>query len=102
MRCRVVLTIALGMVLSHVANALPQSPEHSDVATAAGAAYDSKDWEKAAKLYGELAKSQEAPPRVWLRLGASLRELKRFHELPLTRPLGSSTLQARAKSSRAS
>jgi len=80
MRSRVVLAIALGMFLSCVANALPQSPEHPDVAAAAGAAYDGKDWEKAARLYSELSKAPDAPPRVWLRLGASLRELKRYDD----------------------
>jgi tetratricopeptide (TPR) repeat protein len=49
-------------------------------AAEAAAAYDAKDWAKAAKLYGELSQSQDAPPRVWLRLGASLRELGRYPE----------------------
>src|SRR5258708_34525980 len=50
----------------------------NNVAVEAAAAYDSKDWTKSAKLYGELSQSPEAPPRVWLRLGASLRELGKY------------------------
>jgi len=50
----------------------------NNVAAEAAAAYDSKDWAKSAKLYGELSQSPEAPPRVWLRLGASLRELGKY------------------------
>jgi tetratricopeptide (TPR) repeat protein len=46
----------------------------------AAAAYDAKDWPTAAKLYGELSQSPEAPPRVWLRLGAALLELGRYQE----------------------
>jgi tetratricopeptide (TPR) repeat protein len=49
-------------------------------AAEAAAAYDAKDWAKAAKLYGELSQSQDARARVWLRLGASLRELGRYPE----------------------
>jgi len=49
-------------------------------AAEAAAAYDAKDWAKAAKLYGELSRSPEAPPRVWLRLGAALRELGKYPE----------------------
>jgi tetratricopeptide (TPR) repeat protein len=50
------------------------------LAAAAGAAYDAKDWAKAAELYAELSQSPEAPPRVWLRLGASLRELGKYQD----------------------
>src|SRR6267378_8691679 len=52
----------------------------NSVAAEAAAKYDSKNWAKSAKLYGELSQSPEAPPRVWLRLGASLRELGRYSE----------------------
>jgi tetratricopeptide (TPR) repeat protein len=50
------------------------------LATSAGAAYDSKDWAKAADLYGKLSQSTDAPPRVWLRLGASLRHLDKYDD----------------------
>jgi tetratricopeptide (TPR) repeat protein len=50
------------------------------MAAEANAAYDAKDWSKAARLYAELSQSPETPPRVWLRLGASLRELGKYQE----------------------
>jgi len=52
----------------------------NSAAEAAAAAYDGKDWAKAAKLYGELSQAPDAPPRVWLRLGASQRELGKYPE----------------------
>jgi tetratricopeptide (TPR) repeat protein len=52
----------------------------STLAADANTAYDAKDWAKAAKLYAELSRTSEAPPRVWLRLGASLRELGRYQD----------------------
>ncbi len=61
--------------------ATQQSASNSNaVAAEAGAAYDAKDWAKAAKLYALLSQSPEAPPRVWLRLGASLRELGKYQD----------------------
>src|ERR1700730_3736340 len=58
-----------------------QSTSNSNaLAAEAGAAYGAKDWAKAAELYVELSQSPEAPPRVWLRLGASLRELGKYQE----------------------
>jgi tetratricopeptide (TPR) repeat protein len=69
------------LALCGEANAAVQSaPAGESVSAAAATAYDAKDWEKAAKLYGELSKPPDAPPRVWLRLGASLRELRRYDE----------------------
>ncbi len=63
------------------AGAAQQLPSNSNaVAAEAGAAYDAKDWAKAAKLYALLSQSPEAPPRVWLRLGAALRELGKYNE----------------------
>jgi len=39
----------------------------------ANAAYEAKNWERAAKLYEELSKEMTTPPtRVWLRLGAAM------------------------------
>jgi tetratricopeptide (TPR) repeat protein len=48
--------------------------------TQADAAYQAKDWNRAAALYSELSKIPDAPPRVWLRLGNSLRSLGRNDE----------------------
>jgi tetratricopeptide (TPR) repeat protein len=58
--------------------AAQQSSGSDALATAAAAAYDEKDWAKAAKLYAQLSQSPEAPPRVWLRLGAAQRELGKY------------------------
>src|SRR4029077_9979252 len=55
-----------------------QQPAPSSAAAQASAAYDAKDWAKAAKLYAELSQSPDAPPRVWLRLGTCLRELGKY------------------------
>src|SRR5579885_3389490 len=46
----------------------------------ANAAWEAKDWESAAKLYEELSKQKDAPPRVWLRLGGSLRALGKYEQ----------------------
>src|ERR1700724_341845 len=46
----------------------------------ANAAYEAKDWARAAARYEELSKEKDAPPRVWLRLGASLRSLGKYEE----------------------
>ena len=58
-----------------------ETPEAADTPTErANAAWEAKDWELAAKLYEELSKQQDAPPRVWLRLGASLRALGKYDQ----------------------
>jgi tetratricopeptide (TPR) repeat protein len=49
-------------------------------AAEANAAYEAKDWARAASLYEELSKEKDPPPRVWLRLGASLRSLGKYEE----------------------
>ena len=46
----------------------------------ANAAYEAKDWARAAARYEEVSKEKDAPPRVWLRLGASLRSLGKYEE----------------------
>ncbi len=46
----------------------------------ANAAWEAKDWERAAKLYEELSKEKDAPARVWLRLGGSLRALGKYDQ----------------------
>ncbi len=52
----------------------------SDTPGQANAAWEAKDWESAAKLYEELSKQKDAPPRVWLRLGGSLRALGKYEQ----------------------
>src|ERR1700704_4533216 len=74
---RLAIAAALIVVSPFAIDATQQAAANT-VAEEAAAAYDSKDWAKSAKLYGELSQSPEAPPRVWLRLGASLRELGKY------------------------
>jgi tetratricopeptide (TPR) repeat protein len=76
----VVLTLCLLAGVLSARAATPVDAKTDSLAAEAGAAYDAKDWGKAAKLYGELAKLPDAPPRVWLRLGGSLRSLGRYDE----------------------
>jgi len=52
----------------------------ASLAEQANAAWVAKDWERSAKLYEELSKEKDAPPRVWLRLGASLRALGKYDQ----------------------
>jgi tetratricopeptide (TPR) repeat protein len=70
------LLLAPGMVVA----TRPMDSTSDAVAAAANAAYEAKDWTKAAKLYEELSKLPDAPPRVWLRLGASLHSLNRYDQ----------------------
>jgi tetratricopeptide (TPR) repeat protein len=60
--------------------AKPVDASSDAVAAEASAAYEAKDWARAAKLYTELSKQPDAPPRVWLRLGTSLRSLGKYDE----------------------
>ena len=48
-----------------------QAPSQSQVAVQAASAYDAKNWNEAAKLFGQLAHAAPSP-RVWYRLGVSL------------------------------
>ena len=73
--------IALLFSLHPSITAAHRSPsDGSSIADAAAAAYDAKDWAKAADLYGKLSKSKDAPPRVWLRLGAALQSLGKYDD----------------------
>jgi tetratricopeptide (TPR) repeat protein len=77
----VFLLAVLTACLSIGARAEERGAASSDTPTAeANAAYEAKDWVRAAKLYQELSKEKDAPPRVWLRLGASLRSLGKYDE----------------------
>jgi tetratricopeptide (TPR) repeat protein len=49
------------------------SAQSQDTTAAANAAYQSKDWVTAEKLYGELAQTNPTNPRFWYRLGVSAR-----------------------------
>jgi tetratricopeptide (TPR) repeat protein len=74
--------LAILLVTSSLAtHAAQQASSNSNALAAdAGAAYDAKDWAKAANLYAELSQLPEPPTRVWLRLGASLRELGKYQD----------------------
>src|SRR5438445_7672202 len=48
-----------------------QAPSQSQVAVQAASAYDAKNWNEAAKLFGQIAHAAPSP-RVWYRLGVSL------------------------------
>src|SRR4029077_15572041 len=50
------------------------------LATEANAAYEARDWAKAAKLYEELSKTPDPPPRVWYRLGVCRRSQGKYEE----------------------
>jgi tetratricopeptide (TPR) repeat protein len=50
------------------------------LAEQANAAWVAKDWERSAQLYEALSRDKDAPPRVWLRLGASLRALGKYDQ----------------------
>jgi tetratricopeptide (TPR) repeat protein len=75
----VILTILLATLFLR-APAAQQTSSNDALAAEAAAAYDAKDWAKAARLYAQLAQSRESPSRVWLRLGVSQRELGRYDD----------------------
>ena len=75
---RVLAYLFLAMALSTSAQ---QDPNVDVLSKEANAAYEAKNWERAAKLYEELSKEMTTPPpRVWLRLGAAKRSLGRYEE----------------------
>src|SRR5258708_38923312 len=74
----IAVTFVLALVVSR--GRAQQAASDTTVAAEAAAAYDAKNWDLAAKLYGQLSQSPQTPPRVWLRLGASLRELGKYQE----------------------
>ena len=75
---RVLACLFLAVALSTSAQ---QDPNVDVLSKEANAAYEAKNWERAAKLYEELSKEMTtAPPRVWLRLGAAMRSLGRYEE----------------------
>src|ERR1700704_3400499 len=70
--------LAAGLSCAAIPAALASADEKPTAE--ANAAWEAKDWARAAKLYKELSKEKDAPPRVWLRLGASLRSLGKHEE----------------------
>src|SRR5262249_25590659 len=49
--------------------------QNGDVAAEASAAYDGKDWARAARLYEGLVKEHPEVPRLWFRLADSQQQL---------------------------
>lgn len=75
---RVLAWLFLASALSTSAQ---QDPNAGVLSKEANAAYEAKNWERAAKLYEELSKEMTTPPpRVWLRLGVAMRSLGRYEE----------------------
>lgn len=70
---RFVLVLCLSIVLAVISHA--QQLPSSDQAAEANAAFQAKDWAKAAQLYQVLVQAHPAIPRLWFRLGTSLQEL---------------------------
>ena len=61
--------------------AVQQAPADDKAAVAeASAAYDAKDWAKAAQLYGPMVKAHPEIARLWYRLGTSQQELGQLDE----------------------
>jgi tetratricopeptide (TPR) repeat protein len=75
---RVLACLVLAMAVSTSA---PQDPNVDVMSKEANAAYEAKNWERAARLYEELSKETTTPPpRVWLRLGAAMRYLGKYEQ----------------------
>jgi len=75
---RVLACLFLAVALSTSAK---QDSKVDVLSKEANGAYETKNWERAAKLYEELSKEMTTPPpRVWLRLGAAMRSLGRYEE----------------------
>src|SRR4029077_9346595 len=69
---------AAGVVAGRMAVTADQKTE--PLAAEANAAYEAKDWAKAGRLYEELSKTPDPPPRVWLRLGVCWRSQGKYLE----------------------
>lgn len=57
-----------------------RAAQGGDTTNAAGAAYDAKDWAKAARLYEGLAKQHPEVPRLWIRWADSQRQLGQLEQ----------------------
>lgn len=67
--CVLLLFIAGGIAETARAN---QPEDKPDPVKEANAAYESKDWQKAVRLYQEIAEKEPPNPRIWYRLATSL------------------------------
>jgi tetratricopeptide (TPR) repeat protein len=87
--CLAVMQALLATVGVHRANGATDATDRMMVgaeqskealAVEANVAYEAKDWAKAAKLYEEMSKTPDVPPRVWLRLGVCWRSQGKYQE----------------------
>lgn len=69
-----VLLILLRWGIAGVAVAHP-AEDRPNAVTEANAAYESRDWQKAAHLYQQIAEKEPQNPRIWYRLATSLHGL---------------------------
>lgn len=76
--CGLLMVVMTGFANSHAAG------QGSDTAAEAGAAYDAKDWAKAARLYEGLVKEHPQVPRLWFRLADSQFQLGQLDQALLT------------------
>ena len=76
-------TALLMLLISAFAVSLPAA-QNGGAGAEAGAAYDAKDWAKAARLYGELVKEHPELPRLWFRLADSQRQLGQLDQALVT------------------
>jgi len=73
---RVILACCCFLALSFSGGlSAQQSAPDAALSSEAAAAYDTKDWSKAAALYEKLTLAHPEIPRLWFRLGTSLQEL---------------------------
>ena len=75
MKFKVCLTVMLLAVLGVVGALAAGLGQEGDAAARANAAYEAKDWAKAAALYGAMVKEHPETPRLWFRLATSQQEL---------------------------
>jgi len=76
-------TALLMLLISAFAVSLPAA-QNGGAGAEAGAAYDAKDWAKAARLYGELVKEHPEVPRLWFRLADSQQQLCQLDQALVT------------------
>ncbi|MGB8474110.1 MAG: tetratricopeptide repeat protein [Candidatus Acidiferrum sp.] len=70
--CIVLILLTAGFAESVRAN--PQG-DQADTTKQANAAYDSKDWQTAARLYRQISETEPKNPRTWFRLATALHEI---------------------------
>lgn len=74
--------LVCGLCLLAITGSLRAQQSRADDAASAdaGAAYDAKDWAKAARLYAGMVKEHPEVPRLWYRLADAQQQLGHFDE----------------------